>query len=99
MLKAFPPVSTSGANRTVLDASLKREGIYYVSSILCGSSTRITSTQVNQLGKGSDAVDRMNDRYGEFVITPATMKGMDKVIIDRILFGHSRELEDLYASA
>jgi len=53
---------------------------------------------VDRLRKVSDAVDKMNDRYGEFVVTPATMMGMDKVIIDRIPFGHSRELEALYAT-
>ncbi len=34
----------------------------------------------------------MNNRYGEFVVTPAIMMGMENVIIDRILFGHSQEL-------
>ena len=53
---------------------------------------------VDRLRKVSDAVDKMNDRYGEFVVTPATMMGMDKETIDRIPFGHSRELEDLYAT-
>ncbi len=34
----------------------------------------------------------MNNSYGEFVVTPAIMMGMESVIIDRILFGHSQEL-------
>ncbi len=38
--------------------------------------------------KISDAVDRMNDRYGEFVVTPAIMMGMQHTILDRIAFGN-----------
>jgi hypothetical protein len=32
-------------------------------------------------------MDRINDKYGEFLITPALMMGMDDTIIDRIAFG------------
>ncbi len=49
--------------------------------------------------KASDAVDKMNDRYGEFVITPAIMMGMDELVLDRVAFGSVKELEDLYATA
>jgi hypothetical protein len=42
------------------------------------------------------AMDRINDEYGEFVITPALMIGMDEVILDRIAFGGVKELEELY---
>jgi DNA polymerase-4 len=42
------------------------------------------------------AMDRINDKYGEFVITPALMMGMDDTIIDRIAFGGVKELEELY---
>jgi DNA polymerase-4 len=45
----------------------------------------------------SDAMDRINDRYGEYVITPVMMMGMEKVVMDRIAFGAVKELEDLYA--
>jgi DNA polymerase-4 len=44
----------------------------------------------------SDAVDEMNDRYGEYVVTPALMMGLDKEIVDRIAFGGVKELADLY---
>ena len=37
-----------------------------------------------------------NNKYGEFVITPALMMGMDDTIIDRIAFGGVKELEELY---
>ena len=42
------------------------------------------------------AMDRINDKYGEFVITPALMMGMDDTIIDRIAFGGVKGLEELY---
>jgi DNA polymerase-4 len=44
----------------------------------------------------ADAMDKINDKYGEFVITPALMMGMDDTIIDRIAFGGVKELEELY---
>jgi trehalose-6-phosphate synthase len=40
----------------------------------------------------AEAMDKINDKYGEFVITPALMMGMDDTIIDRIAFGGVREL-------
>jgi DNA polymerase IV len=47
--------------------------------------------------KASDAMDKINDRYGEFVIVPAIMMGMQDTGIDRIAFGGVKELEDLHA--
>jgi impB/mucB/samB family protein len=44
----------------------------------------------------SEAMDEINDRWGEFVITPALMMGMDDVILDRIAFGGVKELQELY---
>lgn len=47
----------------------------------------------------SDAIDAINDRYGQFVITPALMAAMDDTIIDRIAFGgHVKDLEELYGT-
>ena len=37
--------------------------------------------------KLSDAMDLINDKYGEFIITPALMMNMDKLVLDRIAFG------------
>ncbi len=58
------------------------------------------SEQLEMFGSKSHAVaqamDRINDKYGEFVITPALMLGMDAVILDRIAFGGVKELEELY---
>jgi DNA polymerase-4 len=48
--------------------------------------------------KVADAMDKMNDRYGEFVITPAIMMGMEGLVLDRVAFGSVKDLEDLYAS-
>jgi DNA polymerase-4 len=46
--------------------------------------------------KTAQAADAINDRYGEFCITPALMMGMNKLVVDRIAFGGVKELEDLY---
>lgn len=40
----------------------------------------------------SDAIDDINNRYGEFVVTPAAMMDMHGQILDRIAFGSIREL-------
>ncbi len=48
--------------------------------------------------KVSDALDKINNKYGEFVITPALMLGMDNTIVDRIAFGGVKELEDIYTN-
>lgn len=48
--------------------------------------------------KATDAMDEINDRFGEFIVTPGIMMGMDDVIIDRVAFGGVKELEDLYAT-
>lgn len=53
-----------------------------------------TPAQKNK--KITQAVDQVNDKYGEFVITPALMMGMDQKVIDRISFGGVKELEDMY---
>ena len=46
----------------------------------------------------SEASDKINDRWGEFMITPALMMGMDDIILDRIAFGGVKELEEIYSS-
>ena len=51
----------------------------------------------SKLHRAGAAMDKINDRYGEFIITPAIMMGMENVVLDRISFGNIRELEDLYA--
>ncbi len=44
----------------------------------------------------SDALDSINDKYGEFVITPALMMDMKDLVLDRIAFGAVKGIEDLY---
>ena len=46
--------------------------------------------------KVTRAIDQINNKYGEFMVTPALMMDMDKQIIDRIAFGGVKELEDIY---
>lgn len=48
--------------------------------------------------KAADAMDRINDKYGEFTITPGTMMNMDDIVLDRIAFGGVKDLEDLYST-
>jgi hypothetical protein len=38
----------------------------------------------------AEALDKINDRWGEFVITPALMLGMEYIILDQIAFGGLR---------
>jgi len=39
------------------------------------------------------AVDAINDKWGDFVITPGRMMGLSEKIVDRIAFGNIKELE------
>lgn len=41
----------------------------------------------------SDALDAVNNRYGEFVVTPASMMDMNGVVLDRIAFGSIRDMQ------
>ncbi len=40
------------------------------------------------------AVDVINGRWGNFVITPARMIGTEQIVLDRISFGGVKELEE-----
>lgn len=40
----------------------------------------------------SDAIDEINNRYGEFVVTPATIMDMHGEILDRVAFGSVRDV-------
>jgi DNA polymerase IV len=41
------------------------------------------------------AVDAINEKWGDFVITPGRMLGMKDIIIDRVAFGNIKELETI----
>lgn len=61
-----------------------------------------TSPKQNSLFEGTrldsralaDACDDINDKFGEFVITPAIMMGMQDLILDRVAFGGTNILSD-----
>lgn len=40
------------------------------------------------------AMDKVNEVFGDFVLTPATMLNMDNIVHDRIAFGGVKELEN-----
>jgi len=40
------------------------------------------------------AIDKISERWGDFVLTPGRMVGMDGVVLDRIAFGGIKELEE-----
>jgi DNA polymerase IV len=44
--------------------------------------------------KMAKAMDMVNDRYGEYVVTPARMADTGRYIPDRIAFGNVKELEE-----
>jgi hypothetical protein len=43
-------------------------------------------------------MDAINDRWGEFVVTPALMLGMKNIILDRISFGGVKDVQEIYQS-
>jgi hypothetical protein len=43
-------------------------------------------------------MDEVNDRWSEFVITPALMLGMENMILDRISFCVVKDLWETYQS-
>lgn len=56
------------------------------------TNAEITLRQSDAQKRVSDAVDLINNRYGEFVVTPALMIEMQGEILDRIAFGAVRDL-------
>ncbi len=60
------------------------------------SQMELFETIEQKWSKITESIDKMNDRYGEYVVTPALMMGMDDLVLDRISFGAVKELEDLY---
>lgn len=62
------------------------------------SQLEFFNEQKIKLRKVSNAVDEINNMYGEFVVTPATMMKMQGTILDRIAFGRMHELENGFFS-
>ncbi len=42
----------------------------------------------DKLHRLADAADIINDKYGEFVLAPALMMGMENEVLKRIAFGN-----------
>lgn len=58
-----------------------------------GTNTRSTEYRSQEATRRlSDAMDALNNRYGEFVITPGTMIDMKGEILDRIAFGNTPDI-------
>mgnify|MGYP002863287259 CR=1 FL=1 len=66
--------------------------------LIAGETPQLSlfDTQIDKKRELSKAMDKINDRYGEYIVTPALMIGMGGEIVDRISFGGVRELESLY---
>ena len=60
------------------------------------SQMSLFDIQEEKQKQASRTMDNINDKYGEFVITPALMMGMKDTVLDRIAFGGVKDLEDLY---
>ncbi|NMB83908.1 hypothetical protein GYA28_01315 [Candidatus Roizmanbacteria bacterium] len=87
----------------ILNQQPKR-GVVAKLSVSCYGFAPSKKIQMNLFDRGeskirkvSDALDTINNKYGEFVITPALMLGMNDTVVDRIAFGGVKELEDIYA--
>ena len=65
-------------------------------SVSCFSLSQDNNLQLPLIDMGeekineiSSALDKINDRFGEFTVTPATMMDMKDTVVDRIAFGKS----------
>ena len=43
-------------------------------------------------------MDEINDKYGDFMVIPALMMGMQEIILDRVAFGGVKELQEIYTN-
>ena len=70
-------------------------------AVSCFNLERVKNMQLSFLEdfdkkqKLVNAIDLINERWGNFVITPGGMLGTDNVVIDRIAFGGVKELEEI----
>ncbi|KKR72240.1 MAG: DNA-directed DNA polymerase [Candidatus Roizmanbacteria bacterium GW2011_GWB1_40_7] len=65
--------------------------------LLPGVSSQISLfDRENKQGKVADALDILNDKYGEFTVVPALMMDMNDTVLDRIAFGNVRELNHVH---
>lgn len=73
-------------------------------AVSCFHLKEATNTQLSLLTDLSkkqnlvSAIDKINGKWGDFVITPALMLGMEDIIIDRVSYGNIKELQDVVIS-
>ena len=88
-IKALRLLNLSGCKKRVSNLVVS---VYNL--VLCHSEQLKTFAQRSHAVV--EAMDKINDKYGDFTLTPALMMDMDDTIIDRIAFGSVKELEELY---
>lgn len=91
--KALYILNCQPANKVVAKISLSCYGLKKTSGQL----------ELFDFGEGkkrqlASALDKINDYYGEYVVTPALMMNTEKLVLDRVAYGSVKELEDLYAN-
>jgi impB/mucB/samB family C-terminal domain len=88
-IKALRLLNSSGYKKTVRNLAVS---VYD----LIPSTSEQLELFASPTHKVAEALDKINDRWGEFVVIPALMMGMGDIILDRISFGGVKELEEIY---
>lgn len=81
----FQPLIKKISNLAVSSYGLVQDNIDQLTIFDSGENRKKNLTQ---------AIDNINDKYGEYIITPALMLGLRDKIIDRVAFGRMGELEE-----
>lgn len=89
-LESWDPEQLSIFDIQILAKPTLKQSSTVQSSTLYSVNGVVRSMEVKK--RVSDAVDEINNRYGEFVVTPALMMEMQGKILDRIAFGQVRDL-------
>jgi len=76
-------LSLFSAQESILGSGAPKERIHTIEETL---------RSIEATKRLSDSVDRINNRYGEFVITPAMMLDMQGTILDRVAFGQVKDI-------
>lgn len=75
------------------DKAVRKLAVSCYDLVPCAKSQMtLFDTEPDRSHELSDALDKINDRYGEYVITPALMLSAKDLIEDRIAFGRVKEL-------
>ena len=88
-IKALRLLNSSGYKKTVRNLAVS---VYD----LIPSTSEQLELFASPTHKVAEAMDKINDRWGEFVVIPALMMGMGDIILDRISFGGVKEIEEIY---